>query len=145
MIRRPPRSTLFPYTTLFRSQRAADLGVVIVCPAGNESSEEPNYPAAFPDCLSAGAVDPQNRLASFSNFGEWVTTTAPGVDLPVAVGHDRYDKVAGTGYSCGILAGVVALMLKGNPKLTPDRVKDVLRNVGPPAVTSDTTRAAGHL
>src|SRR5688572_31038678 len=25
MIRRPPRSTLFPYTTLFRSGRAADL------------------------------------------------------------------------------------------------------------------------
>src|SRR5256884_5840838 len=24
MIRRPPRSTLFPYTTLFRSQRACD-------------------------------------------------------------------------------------------------------------------------
>src|SRR4051812_49730232 len=24
MIRRPPRSTLFPYTTLFRSRRAAD-------------------------------------------------------------------------------------------------------------------------
>src|SRR5258708_30528969 len=26
MIRRPPRSTLFPYTTLFRSQRVALLG-----------------------------------------------------------------------------------------------------------------------
>src|SRR2546422_3258802 len=26
MIRRPPRSTLFPYTTLFRSQPTADLG-----------------------------------------------------------------------------------------------------------------------
>src|SRR5688572_32069641 len=25
MIRRPPRSTLFPYTTLFRSQRRADI------------------------------------------------------------------------------------------------------------------------
>src|SRR2546425_2633908 len=25
MIRRPPRSTLFPYTTLFRSERARDL------------------------------------------------------------------------------------------------------------------------
>src|SRR3989449_3871156 len=25
MIRRPPRSTLFPYTTLFRSRRAADI------------------------------------------------------------------------------------------------------------------------
>src|SRR2546430_12026681 len=28
MIRRPPRSTLFPYTTLFRSQRAAPPGRV---------------------------------------------------------------------------------------------------------------------
>src|SRR2546422_8031441 len=27
MIRRPPRSTLFPYTTLFRSELAEDLGV----------------------------------------------------------------------------------------------------------------------
>src|SRR2546427_8548786 len=26
MIRRPPRSTLFPYTTLFRSYRSANLG-----------------------------------------------------------------------------------------------------------------------
>src|SRR3712207_8606914 len=35
MIRRPPRSTLFPYTTLFRSARIADDGVkrsVSVCP-----------------------------------------------------------------------------------------------------------------
>src|SRR2546422_6567398 len=33
MIRRPPRSTLFPYTTLFRSQRgAASCGVSITWP-----------------------------------------------------------------------------------------------------------------
>ena len=30
MIRRPPRSTLFPYTTLFRSDRAEQLGVRFV-------------------------------------------------------------------------------------------------------------------
>src|SRR5258707_7089074 len=29
MIRRPPRSTLFPYTTLFRSQIAAGSGLVL--------------------------------------------------------------------------------------------------------------------
>src|SRR3712207_8561608 len=33
MIRRPPRSTLFPYTTLFRSRRLVGLGVGEV-PAG---------------------------------------------------------------------------------------------------------------
>src|SRR5690348_18184731 len=30
MIRRPPRSTLFPYTTLFRSHRLALVGVVMI-------------------------------------------------------------------------------------------------------------------
>src|SRR5688572_21013047 len=34
MIRRPPRSTLFPYTTLFRSPRAGGLGLLPQEPAG---------------------------------------------------------------------------------------------------------------
>src|SRR2546427_11348648 len=33
MIRRPPRSTLFPYTTLFRSVAALWLGAVLAAPA----------------------------------------------------------------------------------------------------------------
>src|SRR5256885_12533931 len=32
MIRRPPRSTLFPYTTLFRSRRAVRAGPLLVPP-----------------------------------------------------------------------------------------------------------------
>src|SRR5258708_31465857 len=31
MIRRPPRSTLFPYTTLFRSANRSALGNVLLC------------------------------------------------------------------------------------------------------------------
>src|SRR5438034_3271181 len=33
MIRRPPRSTLFPYTTLFRSQRGVDSDSLYACGA----------------------------------------------------------------------------------------------------------------
>src|SRR2546423_9445505 len=52
MIRRPPRSTLFPYTTLFRSDVTNDTfavlragtdeprGVAVVCGAGMNRSEE---------------------------------------------------------------------------------------------------------
>src|SRR3712207_8917419 len=37
MIRRPPRSTLFPYTTLFRSPRAVlDGELVVATPAGGD-------------------------------------------------------------------------------------------------------------
>src|SRR5256885_7517681 len=34
MIRRPPRSTLFPYTTLFRSERKADKTLLAMLAAG---------------------------------------------------------------------------------------------------------------
>src|SRR3712207_8979894 len=48
MMRRPPRSTLFPYTTLFRSQRALDgLHVAALVPAYNED------PAALRACLAS--------------------------------------------------------------------------------------------
>src|SRR2546423_9598774 len=41
MIRRPPRSTLFPYTTLFRSNPVSQIGVVVTAtpsPAGATAS-----------------------------------------------------------------------------------------------------------
>src|SRR5689334_24494443 len=47
MIRRPPRSTLFPYTTLFRSDLA-------VTPAAGDAG---GYPASTPDITVFG-VDP---------------------------------------------------------------------------------------
>src|SRR3712207_7123890 len=55
MIRRPPRSTLFPYTTLFRSSRvlaavkaAGDANALVVASAGNDGRDidsRPTYPA----------------------------------------------------------------------------------------------------
>src|SRR5689334_23549939 len=39
MIRRPPRSTLFPYTTLFRSERGFD--VVVLGPVGSAADPAP--------------------------------------------------------------------------------------------------------
>src|SRR3712207_8806574 len=38
MIRRPPRSTLFPYTTLFRSDPEQDINVYINSPGGSVSA-----------------------------------------------------------------------------------------------------------
>src|SRR3712207_8936417 len=49
MIRRPPRSTLFPYTTLFRSslvQSSNDLEVALHLPIGDRLSELALFPFA---------------------------------------------------------------------------------------------------
>src|SRR3712207_8807249 len=60
MIRRPPRSTLFPYTTLFRSSEGAEDGPPsIPCPLGNSAS-----PATPPATHSAASsVKPPAKTA----------------------------------------------------------------------------------
>src|SRR2546427_13092120 len=80
MIRRPPRSTLFPYTTLFRSARPAR-------PAG------PAPPAGRPPCPAFAAP------AARAHSSRWETSIAgrPGLGLGqalVAHGHARGAFVA---------------------------------------------------
>src|SRR3989441_9446542 len=53
MIRRPPRSTLFPYTTLFRSLRLAPPRPA----AGGERTRQPGTAG----CVAAAGRDPDRR------------------------------------------------------------------------------------
>src|SRR2546426_7681478 len=52
MIRRPPRSTLFPYTTLFRSTR------------GGPDCAAPSPPARTRGCSSICAIPPSSKCAT---------------------------------------------------------------------------------
>src|SRR3712207_8980857 len=47
MIRRPPRSTLFPYTTLFRSQALIDQGELIPEGNGRDRQADPDHGIAL--------------------------------------------------------------------------------------------------
>src|SRR3712207_8254725 len=58
MIRRPPRSTLFPYTTLFRSGRAAGPATPSRCPArAPPPSRAPTPSASHPPPPADGSTD----------------------------------------------------------------------------------------
>src|SRR5258708_32693200 len=60
MIRRPPRSTLFPYTTLFRS-RGRPLGSVALDPRPRSHDQAPQDPARA--ALGARAHEPHPQIA----------------------------------------------------------------------------------
>src|SRR2546426_7493043 len=51
MIRRPPRSTLFPYTTLFRSRVLASTALFLLATLGARAAAEPACPPTRPDML----------------------------------------------------------------------------------------------
>src|SRR5437763_13136298 len=55
MVRRPPRSTLFPYTTLFRSARAGGGGGVQVLPSVMSA------PASVPHVLERRCDEPRSE------------------------------------------------------------------------------------
>src|SRR2546426_7120396 len=57
MIRRPPRSTLFPYTTLFRSRGA-----------GLPSTDQPSGAAPAPGCSASRSEEHTSELQSPCNL-----------------------------------------------------------------------------
>src|SRR3712207_8837121 len=59
MIRRPPRSTLFPYTTLFRSKGAVERGVDASAIVREAASVVGGGGGGRPDMAQAGGRDPQ--------------------------------------------------------------------------------------
>src|SRR3712207_7683458 len=70
MIRRPPRSTLFPYTTLFRSL----------------------YPQPFASRISGRVKRPLGDVFGLKNFGVNLTRLAPGAVSALLHRHSRQDE-----------------------------------------------------
>src|SRR5256885_9540471 len=65
MIRRPPRSTLFPYTTLFRSVDSEVSGNMIdICPVGALTSKPFRYAARTWELGRRKSVSPHDSLGS---------------------------------------------------------------------------------
>ena len=60
---------------------AISKGVAIVATAGNNGTEGALYPAAYPDVIAVGSVDPNLQHSSFSNFGSQIDIWAPGRDI----------------------------------------------------------------
>src|SRR5687768_18343937 len=74
MIRRPPRSTLFPYTTLFRSSGCAMIAVdrrgenlIVVSPGANARVSPADIDAAEPLIRSTAAVDRKSTRLNSSH------------------------------------------------------------------------------
>src|SRR3712207_8171653 len=87
MIRRPPRSTLFPYTTLFRStndshyttRSDAKMHDVLLCIGTGKFYNEPNRMKFTGEEFYVKSVDEMERL--FPNHPEALENTLKVVDL----------------------------------------------------------------
>src|SRR5260221_1676191 len=69
MIRRPPRSTLFPYTTLFRSLEQREVGVMVRQDVDDPSGAKPPVDADRPvDVVGQRSEEHTSELQSHSDL-----------------------------------------------------------------------------
>jgi len=115
---------------------AFDHNVVLVAASGNDNSEQPSYPAAYKEVLCVAAVDHRKERADFSNFGDYVDVSAPGVDIPSTYIYSDYASLSGTSMACPHVAALASLVRSVHPGMKNTEVMDHIRkaaiDLGPP-------------
>lgn len=87
---------------------AQEKQIVIVASSGNSGKTEANFPAAYPGVFSVGAVDANGTHLRFSNYGDLLALTAPGLALNAAWPGNLYVRTSGTSASAAIVTGAIA-------------------------------------
>src|SRR5438132_3330782 len=68
MIRRPPRSTLFPYTTLFRSRQASEESIQVVAQQSPEDLDRLVAPIALNPDRKSTRLNSSHTVISYAVF-----------------------------------------------------------------------------
>jgi len=111
-------------------EQAIEQGVVVIAAAGNESTSDEFYPAAYDDVVGVSSVNEEKQRSSFSNFGDYVDVTAPGGTgfsgelfdgfqdgILSTLQDNEYGELKGTSMAAPHVAGVAALMKSVNGSL----------------------------
>jgi subtilisin family serine protease len=96
---------------------AYEANIPIICAAGNSGNINViDYPAAYPQTISVGALNQNNLRAPFSSTGRRLDFMAPGVSIISTYPTNKYAVMSGTSMSTPWVAGVVALLISKHRK-----------------------------
>ena len=119
---------------------AHDAGVTVLAAAGNENQLMPLvYPAADPHVIGVASTTSADLKSDFSNYGTYVTISAPGTDIVSLYPDNQYAQCSGTSAATALVSGTAVLLKSANLQLTPDQIRfqlqqsaDGIDNLNPP-------------
>ena len=149
---------------LFEAIRAAgEQNHIFVAAAGNESNDNDRfaaYPASYnlPNIISVAALDHQDQLAYFSNFGtRSVDVGAPGVNIystfPTRMTdamryegfQTHYETISGTSMATPHVAGLVSLVFEQHPDWSYEQVTTQIYETVDPVESLRRTATGGRI
>jgi subtilisin family serine protease len=121
--------------------RLRQLGVLVVAAAGNDGTDRPRYPAAYPSVIGVGALDEHDRRWPRSNYGAAVSLLAPGVEVLSTIPSDRFAFADGTSLAAAHVTGLLSVLLAASDQ--PELVRRALLDAGHQAALAASKRRAG--
>jgi type VII secretion-associated serine protease mycosin len=106
---------------------AYDRDVVLIAATGNDNTEQPGYPAAYPEVFAVAATDWNNEKSVFSNYGDYVDVAAPGESIASTYYQQQYAALSGTSMASPHVAALAAMIRSVNPDLTNEEVMEIMR------------------
>lgn len=118
----------------FGNQTGPIKGGLVVFASGNEASAKKTYPPSYEGVIAVSALRADYRIASYSNYGDWVDIAAPGGDdrysIYSTISNNRYASYDGTSMAAPHVSGVAALVIAnyGGEGFTRDNLITILLN-----------------
>jgi|AntDeeMinimDraft_4_1070355.scaffolds.fasta_scaffold00071_16 serine protease len=128
---------------------AVSNGALPICAAGNNGSSSVSYPAGYSECVAVSAVDSNEDLASFSQYGDKCDVASPGVDVlstwTESTSYGQYNKISGTSMACPNASGVAALGKAADPDLGPNELRSRLKQTAVDIGLSEEKQGSGRV
>ncbi len=108
-------------------EAARQNNIISVAAAGNENSSNSSYPASFDNTISIAAVDSSKTKASFSNYGDGIMFSTPGVDIKSIASKEENRVMSGTSMATPHAVSAIANLKSLNKNLAYDNIVTILR------------------
>ncbi len=106
---------------------AYDHDVVLIAASGNDDTDRPGFPAAYPEVFAVAATSEDGQKASFSNYGDYIDVAAPGNNIPSTYPGNQYAALSGTSMASPHVAALAGLIRTMNPALSNEEVMALMR------------------
>ena len=109
--------------------RAMSQGVIITAGAGNAHEDDNETSLSWwSGVVGVSAIDTDGKFASYSSWGQGITTTAVGGPIIARDGSGKIFSTQGTSFSSPLVAGVLAQARAKWPNATPNQLLQLLVN-----------------